>query len=579
MTLKEPHSGIIIQFSATRQREEIELSSNLGPLYAAQIGLIRAWCYGEIHSYHADDSTMACLLHALEDFVRGRLAPACLNGRFVLFFQDQISRRWTIITDRMGAQHLYAVYRSDRVAALGTDLLTLAHNHSSQNLDWHALSGFFTYGFFSADCTYFTDTKVLLPASVYTFDAEGRLLDHYRHWNWHHTVDESRSYDQTIARYDDLLRHAVTRTAVGSPLLPLSGGLDSRSLAYCLPPTPQTRSYAYGYTPDSVETRLAGQIARTRSLTFTAHTIGPYLFERLLEITRMLHGSQDLTLARQMSINGWMHEQADAVLSGLWGDVWCDQMGLANYPTIDELPTGVTLAIHVHNKTIKNGHRWLIEHLVIPNFDRVSLATDVDALLLAATEAGMKQFAGIADPDFQVKAYKTTYWAFRWSNASLRGFDAGAVARVPYYDIDLIDFFCTVPTRFVQNRRLQIDHLKRYAPDLARIGWQAAEANLYLAPVGRWISLPRRAFKKAKCAVTGAPPIQRNWEVQFLSAGQREHLERWLLTPDLPLLRYVSHTEVKHLLDSFYLQPDAATGYTVSMLLTFSAWLVLLEED
>jgi hypothetical protein len=149
----------------------------------------------------------------------------------------------------------------------------------------------------------------------------------------------------------------------------------------------------------------------------------------------------------------------------------------------------------------------------------------------------------------------------------------GAIPRVPYYDIDLVSFFCTVPTEYVRDRQLQIDHLKRYAPDLARIRWQQTDTSLYRIAQRKWLSLPRRAYRRSKRTITGERPIQRNWEVQFLNLEGRRNLERWLLQPNLRLHEYVAPTDISNLLNDFYKSPQAGNGYTVSMLLTFSAWI------
>ncbi len=524
------------------------------------------WCLGELFSYDgADGDTAACLRRAAADWGAEALKPDRLNGRFVLLRWDQRASEWQIVTDRIGSCHLYSVWEGDRVRALGSDLLTLSKAASRRALDWEAIATFFALGFYLDDRTCFTDVRVLLPASLYRLSPAGDLLAHRRTWAWHHTVDAARSYDETVEQYDVLLRQAVRRiTQTGQTIVPLSGGLDSRSLAAVLPRGADTLAYSYGYTPDSIETAIAARIARERGFAFTRHVIRPYLFERLPELVRTLHGCQDVTQARQMSINGWVHERADAVLTGLWGDVWCDQTGLA-----DGLPPGETVASHALHKMQKRGRDWLLEHVAGPQLGGQSIPD----LLEDRVRTGVAAFAGIADPDFQAKVYKTSRWAFRWSNASLRGFEPGGVPRVAYYDIDLVDFFCTVPTAFARDRKLQIDHLKRFAPDLARIFWQEAEANLYLAPYGRWLSLPRRAFHRLRRSLRGERPIQRNWEVQFLAPGGREGLEEWLLRPGLRLHDVAAPEAVRALVDGLYAAPEAANGYAVSMLLTFSAWL------
>ncbi|MCB9437109.1 MAG: hypothetical protein H6673_08985 [Anaerolineales bacterium] len=486
-----------------------------------------------------------------------------LNGRFSIINFDLMHMEWTIITDRIGAYHVYALYKDGLVQAIGDDLAELAQ-HSTKRLDYQALATFLTFGFFLDDRTYFEDIRILLPASIYRFSTEGILLEHRKYWEWHHTVDETRTYEQTLEEYDVLFRQAVQRCVRnGKVLLPLSGGLDSRSLAAVLPYDADVETYSYGYTDDSIEIRIAQQIAKTRNLSFTAHTIRPYLFDRLPAIVKALHGSQDVTQARQASISEWLSQHGDAVITGLWGDVWCDQMGAA-----DGLAPDTSVTQQTVKKLKKRGYEWLLSHLLSDGTSRVTLD-----YLVSLVETGIQQFQHIEDIDFRIKAYKTSRWAFRWSNASLRAFELGATPRIPYYDIDLIDFFCTVPTDFVRDRRLQIDHLKRYAPDLARIEWQASHTNLYQIAHSRWLSLPKRAIRKIQRTITRKSPIQRNWEVQLLGKESRPQLEQWLLAPNLHISNLFNIADLSSLIDDFYIAPRAEGGYTVSMLLTISAWL------
>lgn len=532
------------------------------PAQALSADILPAQCFGELWSYG-----QAGLNTALADGAKGSLQYALLNGRFLLVFWDSQQQEWTLVTDRLGTYHVYAVWRGDKIAAFGADLVELARKDSRRELDWEGLATFFAFGFFLNDRTYYQDIRILQPASVYRIGADGTLKSHHRYWCLRHEVDENRTYGQTIEQYDALLRQAVSRCSTGRIALPLSGGLDSRSLAYAMPRGEAVQAYSYGYTANSVEIQIAAQIAQKRGFSFYSHVIEPYLFSRLPEITAALHGSQDVTQARQVSVNGWVAERADAVLTGLWGDVWCDQMGAA-----DGLPLGMSAAEAAVKRFQKRGREWLLEHVVAPHFTQANLSE----YLLERVQAGIAAFDPIEDADFRIKAYKTSQWAFRWSNASLRGFALGAAPRIPYYDVDLVDFFCTVPTDFVRDRRLQIDHLKQFAPDLAAIRWQQAGVNLQLAPYARWASLPGRAAGKIRRTVTGERPIERNWEVQFLSEGGQQQLEAHLLQRGSELHQLVEPAQIKGLVESLYADPSAANGYAVSMLLTFAAWLELV---
>jgi asparagine synthase (glutamine-hydrolysing) len=573
--------GLILHFNTLPSVQHINVDIDSHPLQP-EINLTRyqpdnvvftqiedencfGYCYGELLSYRSDRDTLTCLKQIALDWAASKLEHRLLNGRFVLLIWDKRSKEWTLLTDRLGAMHFYCVWQGDKALALGSDLASVARLFSQQQLDWEAIASFFNFGFFLGDRTYFTDINILSPCSIYRFDVHGQLIDYKTYWQWHHDVDTSRSYSDTIDAYHALLENAVKRSVQHrKPILPISGGLDSRSLAALMPRGKQTSTYSYGYTKKSIETTIATQIAETCGFTFTKHVISEYLFEVLPEAVQSLHGSQDITQGRQISINQWLHEHADTVLSGLWGDVWCDQMGLA-----DGLPEGKTVATHTISKMQKRGRDWLVRNVARSHTDQANITEFLNDWMTADLE----KYNFIEDIDFRVKAYKTSQWAFRWSNASLRAFEMGSTPRIPYYDVDIVDFFCTVPTEFVRDRRLQIDHLKRYAPDLARIRWQQADANLYFAKYGYWLGLPRRGIKKLRRKFTGERPIQRNWEVQFLSPEGHKSLKNWLLAPGSKLHEFVSLQDVSNLIVDFYEEPSGAAGYTVSMLLTFAVWL------
>ena len=67
--------------------------------------------------------------------------------------------------------------------------------------------------------------------------------------------------------------------------------------------------------------------------------------------------------------------------------------------------------------------------------------------------------------------------------------------------------------------------------------------------------------------------IERNWEVQLLGDAGRRLLDARLLRPGLRLHDLIDVSEVRTLLDDFHRQPTPASGYTVSMLLTFAVFL------
>lgn len=532
----------------------------------------RLWLLGELYGSVVKDSTAE---RFLSEIVTGGRKARDLNGHLLLFAWNETSRRWHVWTDRFGTVHAY--YAADgRGAALGTFSPAVAAVASRRQLDWTGLTGFFAFGFFPQNRTFFHDVKILRPASHYVFDGTGRLLREERYWQWQHEPDQRRSYDDTVTEFGQVLGDVLADHArSGRIALPISGGLDSRTTVAVMARddwrstlSKRLWSYSYGYSDDSVETVIARQVASARELPFQALTVRPYLFDRLDLVLASVEGFQDVTQCRQATALDEIRRHADYVIAAHWGDVWLDDMGLVDkqFPSRkDEL-----VVDHALGKIAKPGREWLLKSLCQSRLN----GTEPRQILRDLVREELARVEDIADPDFRVKAFKTEQWSFRWTITGLRMFQPGTFPRLTFYDNRIADFFMTVPSAFVSRRRLQIDFLKRFAPDLARIPWQAYGTNLFrYRYFNSWL-LPSRAFKKAMRVLTRRRVIERNWEVQFLSERGRQGVNHWLLRPGLRLHEFVSPRLVEALLEELYVGPPERTrGYAVSMLLSFAAWL------
>ena len=489
-------------------------------------------------------------------------------GSFLIFAWHRNRKEWHVWTDRFGTLHAYYAWDGRR-AALSTFAPAVAAVASRRALDWEALAAWFSFGFFPADRTHFTDVRILRPASHYVFDEQGCLLREERYWDWQYNPDEKRNYPDTVEEFGRVFAEVMTDAlSDGCVAVPVSGGLDSRSTVAAVDPelsqTGRLWAYSYGYGNASVETTIACQVAQARSLPFQAYTIQPYLFEQIERLLAYTEGFQDVTQARQMAVRDEIGLHADILIAALWGDVWLDEMGLAGQPDASEQMIGK----HALKKIRKND-TWLLANLVLPKL-RIDSA---EPMLAEFVQVELQRLSDLGPPDFLLKAFKTEQWSFRWSIPPTRVFQSAAWPRKVFYDTRLADFFCTVPVRFLRGRQLQIDYLKRFAPDLARITWQAYDADLYHYQEFNTWQLPKRAVKKAWRSFRGDRAIQRNWEVQFLHLKGRPGLERWLIQTGLKLHEFISVAPLKALIEDFYREPLPARAYPLSMLLTFSAWL------
>lgn len=504
----------------------------------------------------------------LLDVLTGQQPYEALNGHCFLCAWHESTQYWHLWTNRFATFHVYLGYDGKRTT-VGTYAKAVSATASSKRLDWLGLTSFFICGFFLQDRTQYEDVRILRPATHLVLDENGQCCQEERTWNWTYQPDRGRSYNDTIAEFNYHFQTVMNeQLSDGRVAIPISGGLDSRSTVAAINEESRGRvwAYSYGYTTNSIETKIARQIAQARQLPFESFTIAPYLFNQLPQIMEAVEGFQDVTQCRQASILTQLQEHADYVIAAHWGDVWFDDMGLLAEATLST----EAFITYAWKKMAKKGGQWLLTHLCGPQLATASPEKLVRELM--AEE--LSQVAHLSEPDFRMKAFKTWQWSARWTTGSIRMYQPAAFPRLPFYDTRLADFFATVPSAYVAGRQMQIDYLKQNAPDLARIPWQVYQANLYqYRHFNTWL-LPLRAVRKGWRILTGRKVIERNWEVQFLNPGGEQKLAHWLLQPGLRLHEYLPVSMVQDLLTQFHAEP-VAYGYAVAMLLTFSAWLEL----
>ena len=150
--------------------------------------------------------------------------------------------------------------------------------------------------------------------------------------------------------------------------------------------------------------------------------------------------------------------------------------------------------------------------------------------------------------------------------------------QLPYYDEKICEFVCSIPETLLNNRQIQIEYIKRYAPDLAKIRWQAQKPfNLLNYNLNKFpLNLPYRGKEKVKRQVNkmfGKKLIQRNWELQFSGNNNRKHVHKYLVD-QRPSNHFISLNFIKYSINEFYKNPTPATAHIIGILLTLSLFSI-----
>src|SRR5690606_2250966 len=58
----------------------------------------------------------------------------------------------------------------------------------------------------------------------------------------------------------------------------------------------------------------------------------------------------------------------------------------------------------------------------------------------------------IENPSAKLRAFKSLYWAPRWTSVNLSVFEAAHPITLPYYDNRMCEFICTIPEEYLAGR-------------------------------------------------------------------------------------------------------------------------------
>lgn len=449
-----------------------------------------------------------------------------------------------------------------------TSILPSSHQFAKidkpNELHHEAICVFVALGFFLGEDTYWKNKICLKTAHNYQLDNAGQIISKTPNFNWHYTP-RTLSFNDALDEYIALLTTIMGEQAQNKPvILPLSGGLDSRSQALVLSqlPNPVT-AFSYAFKGGYPEHKISAQIAKVCGFKFSSFQIEKgYLWDVIDDLATINQCYSEFTHPRQMAVLSQLKKMTGEFSLGHWGDVLFDK-GCANQLQKEDVipylfkimvkPAGLELAEMLWK-------HWGLKH-------------DFKSYLTNRLETALSKIK-IDNLSAKLRAFKTTHWAHRWTTTNLTVFSAAHKIHLPYYDDRMLQFICTVPEDYLADRKLQIAHLQTHKA-LAKITWHAQKPfNLlnyhnnkspYNIPY-RLRSKLQREFN----SLLGKPYIQRNWELQFLGSDNDAKLQSYIHS------KAFNTFVPKTIIDVFYnkFKNDNAVKYShaLSMLLTLSSW-------
>ena len=427
--------------------------------------------------------------------------------------------------------------------------------------DHSAICIFAATGFFLERDTYYKGLKVLPPAAILKDDGQKET---WFRWHYHpRDLSLKQATEEFAHLFESIIREQVGEQKV---ILPLSGGLDSRTQAAALKHLGnEVNSYGYRFAGGHDETSYGKQIADACGFPFQEWEVSEgYLWGCIDQLAGINACYSEFTHPRQMAFRERYAALGDLFSLGHWGDVLFDDMGVP-----DDLPFDQQVEV-VLKKIIKKGGQELAEAF----WKAWELEGNFMDYLRARVETLLAAIDIPHSANARIRAFKSMYWAPRWTSINLSIFEAARPITLPYYDDRMCQFICTVPEHHLSGRQIQIEYLKMRAPKLARISWQHHRPfNLYNYHLDKmpW-NLPFKIWSKAKRTLqqlTGQTFVQRNWELQFMGSDNESELKKYLFRDHVTQSLLPSE-----IVDYFYRQfrekDPVKYSHPVSMLLTLA---------
>jgi hypothetical protein len=442
--------------------------------------------------------------------------------------------------------------------------LSFAKVNLPHELNYEAICIFAATGFFLDDDTYWKDEVCLLSGHEHHIDEHNVVIESKPWFNWHYTP-RAISFEQALNEYVDLLT-TITKEQVGDNpvILPLSGGLDSRSQALILKGLKNpVHAYSYAFPGGYPEHKLSKKIARACGFDFESFLIPKgYLWDSINDLATLNSCYSEFTHIRQMAVLPQLKQMTGVFSLGHWGDVLFDRGVPPGTKESDLIPI-------LLKKMLKPGGIEFAQSL----WDSWGLEGDFKTYLTGRVERSLSKIK-IDNLSAKVRAFKTSQWAHRWTTTNLCVFEAAHPITLPYYDNRMMEFICTVPEEFLADRRLQIAHLKT-DKSLSTITWQEQKPfNLTNYHFNKSpYNLPYRVVNKLKRELNsfiGNPYIQRNFELQFIGASNAISLENYIFDDDF--YDFIPKDIIEDYYNRFRKIDAVYYSTPISMLLTFALW-------
>ena len=174
------------------------------------------------------------------------------------------------------------------------------------------------------DDTFFKNIKVLKPSTEYEIN-NNKIENKKEIWKWNYNPVDQK-FDNVVNQFSDLLDEIMNNKIQDRKiLLPLSGGIDSRTLFSKVYKNNKLILFSYEFENGFPENKTCESLSDTFNIPAYLFNISKgYIWEKMDQIYSGNQCFTDFTHPRQIAMIETMEDLGDCILLGHWGDVLFD---------------------------------------------------------------------------------------------------------------------------------------------------------------------------------------------------------------------------------------------------------------
>jgi asparagine synthase (glutamine-hydrolysing) len=395
------------------------------PWMQAESNGIFVWIDGEIYNHallmdEKDDSfSKTIITHYKTDSLHRLFAGA--DGVFIVLIYDSVQQKLTLVTDRYGIKPFY-LYAKNNTLIFAPELKCFPFfKEFDLKIRADVVNSFIDLEHFMGTATWFEQVELVEPATIYTYHVQQAKLSGEQYWTWAGVKFNRVALPEAAEELARLLTRAIKKRAYGDYRVgvALSGGFDSRAiLATIRDQKPTTYTFGIAGSADVTIARKVAALAGVKNVHYEMH-VTDWLQKRFSGVWK-IDGMLNMVHMHYSHLMDEIPKIIDVNISGFVGDGVLGQ-----------------------NYIVKKGKKFLDTRIT----DSIARHYYGDYI----------RFSNPDNPYFNIA--KTDPYLFYNRGRRLTGLGLEEAAktipqRVPFMDIDLLDFVYTLPDEYREGNKV-----------------------------------------------------------------------------------------------------------------------------